>query len=301
MPTKILLLLCACSVAGYLAPLAWFFDLFNHYRPQVVVAAVLLLAPALLRRNTKDLILGLTVLGLNVPLLILTLRTFPAASSYTAEVSKPEITILAANVLTSNRHYGALLATIAVQQPDVVVLTEVDAAWCEAMAALKAEYPYAITAPRPDNFGMAIYAKQSFVGSDHPAGRHALPMLAAEFDGFILLAAHPLPPMSADNARDLQDYLTDAATLIRTNADKPLALAGDLNATLWSDTLRPLQGLGLQRSNAMAVAWTWPSIVPPLAIQIDHIFVRGMGVNAFVVLSDIGSDHFPVMARLALP
>lgn len=209
------------------------------------------------------------------------------------------MTILAANVLTSNRHYDALLATIAARQPDIVVLTEVDAAWCEAMAVLEAEYPHAITIPRPDNFGMAIYAKQIFVGHNYPAGRHDLPMLAAEFDGFVLLAAHPLPPMSADNAHDLRDYLADAATHIRASA-KPLVLAGDLNATLWSDTMRPLRGLGLQRTNETPFAWTWPSIAPPLAIQIDHIFVRGMWVSAFSVLPGIGSDHFPIMARLGM-
>lgn len=297
--TKTLLLICACSVVGYLAPVAWFFDLFNHYRPQAAAAALLLLAPALLKYKTKALILVLTVLGLNLPPMLLALKAFPVASPYAAAVSKPEVTILAANVLTSNRHYADLLTTIAAQQPDVVVLTEVDAAWCEAMAALKAEYTYAITIPRPDNFGMAIYSKQSFDGHNYPAGRYALPMIAAEFDGFVLLAAHPLPPMSADNVHDLRDYLADVATHIRGSA-KPLVLAGDLNATLWGDTMRPLQGLGLQRTNETPFAWTWPSIAPPLAIQIDHIFVRGMGVGAFSVLPGIGSDHFPIMARLVL-
>lgn len=300
MLTRILILLSVCSLAGYLATLSWFFDLFNHYRPQAVGAALLLLVPAMLRRKTNELILVLMVLGLNALPLALALQEFPSAPSYHAVTSKSTIRIIAANVLTSNRNYAALLGTIMARQPDIVVLTEVDAAWCEAMEELKSEYPHAIALPRADNFGMAIYAKQTFVGHGLSAGRHALPLLAAEFEGFMLLAAHPLPPMSADNARDLRDYLTEVGRHIRASI-KPVVLAGDLNATLWSETLRPLQGLGLERTNAMALAWTWPSIAPPLAIQIDHIFVRGVGVNAFSVLPGIGSDHFPIMAQLVLP
>ncbi len=300
MLTRILILLCACSLAGYLASVSWFFDLFNHYRPQAVAAALFFLLFALLGRNKKHLILVLTILVLNIPPLVSALQAFPHAPSKSTPASDSTITIISANVLTSNSHYAALLALIAALQPDIVVLTEVDATWCRAMTNLQAEYPYAITLPRPDNFGMAVYAKQPFVGRNITAGRHALPLIVAEFEDFVLLAAHPLPPISADNVRDLRDYLTDAAAYIRTSV-KPLALAGDLNATLWSDTLEPLKGLGLHRTNKHALAWTWPSIAPPLAIQIDHIMVRGLEVNAFTVLPGIGSDHFPIMVRLIAP
>jgi endonuclease/exonuclease/phosphatase (EEP) superfamily protein YafD len=73
-----------------------------------------------------------------------------------------------------------------------------------------------------------------------------------------------------------------------------------MNTTLWSDNAKYFKAAGLKSLSA-GFAWTWPYGFFPLAIQIDHIFVRDIAVKSFTALPSINSDHYPVRAELLLP
>ncbi len=124
-----------------------------------------------------------------------------------------------------------------------------------------------------------------------------LPLLMLDFKSFIVMAAHPMPPMSARDTQELHVYMLQIADVVRS-VNKPLILVGDFNATLWSETLNELRGLHLVRANQAGWAWTWPSGFWPFAVQIDHIFVRDAVPLDFKTLPNIGSDHFPVRASV---
>ena len=47
----LLLSAAVCSVVGLLENMFWFFDLFNHFRPQAIVASLLLLLPSILYKK----------------------------------------------------------------------------------------------------------------------------------------------------------------------------------------------------------------------------------------------------------
>ena len=226
---------------------------------------------------------------------------FPAAQnpnqvSYLEDQTR-NISVIFSNVLTSNTNHQLLLDTILKHRPDVFVTTEVDEKWKTALEVNKSLYPFSIAIPRTDNFGMAIFSKIPFNSEGYDVGDYELPLIVLDFEDFALIAAHPIPPLSQKNSEELHAYIRKIAEVAR-NIKKPLVLIGDLNATLWSDAVNDLRGLGLRRTNQFGFAWTWPSGFFPLAVQIDHIFVRNVVMVDFEVLPYIGSDHFPIKSNI---
>ncbi len=83
-------------------------------------------------------------------------------------------------------------------------------------------------------------------------------------------------------------------------AGLPAFVAGDLNATPWSNAFSKLDQAGLRRATGLTP--TWPAIGRGwMGIPIDHVLVTPhWSVVERRVGPNIGSDHFPVMVRIAL-
>jgi endonuclease/exonuclease/phosphatase (EEP) superfamily protein YafD len=130
-------------------------------------------------------------------------------------------------------------------------------------------------------------------------GDYELPLAVLDFKEFRLIVAHPIPPISADNMLENKIYLETIAQN-SINDDKAVIIAGDLNSTLWGDALTPLMHINLKRINPSGVAYTWPAQIPLFAMQIDHFFAKNIKAANFKVLGNIGSDHYPIQATIAL-
>jgi endonuclease/exonuclease/phosphatase (EEP) superfamily protein YafD len=123
-------------------------------------------------------------------------------------------------------------------------------------------------------------------------------------DAVWLYGVHPRPPAPGESTRSTE---RDAELMVVAKElhgqDRPSIVVGDLNDVAWSRTndlfqkisrlLDPRVGRGFYSTfNA-----NWPFIRFPL----DHAFVsRHFRLAAFEVLPHMGSDHFPVFARLTL-
>ncbi|ESQ77957.1 endonuclease/exonuclease/phosphatase family protein [Asticcacaulis sp. YBE204] len=312
------------TILAFLGGQYWAFDLLTPFRPQALLAGVLLLPLALLARRKLPIGLATAIILLNALPIGVRLAAFPAVTrgEMVSVVFQPytRVDLLSANVLTSNRNFQTLRRVITSSPPDVLVLTEVDQGWLDGLSldTLKhvdtnlseqergdadpeaLQYPYRHEAPRRDNFGMAIYATAPFTAQTVLVGDLQLPLMRVEFDDYVLLAAHPIPPISGRYNLENRLYLQTLADLAQ-NSPKPIIIAGDLNATLWSASLKPLTGKGLNRvSTPLGWAYSWPVHMPPLAIQIDHIFAKDIVYGELEVLKDIGSDHFPVRADIVV-
>lgn len=299
-----------CSLVGLLAGLWdsfeglwWFFDLFNHFRLQALLSSSVLLFLSLAIKDRKSIFLALAIIVLNSSLMIERFYAFPASEnpnqvSY-VEGKTQNISVLFSNVLTSNSLHQLFLDTASRYNPDIIVTTEIDETWKNALIPIQSTYAYSIVVPRPDNFGMAIYSKLPFKSERYNVGNYQLPLMVFEFDTFTLIAAHPIPPLSNKNYAEIHAYMREIAVVV-ARTKKPLVLLGDFNATIWSETINNLRGLNLMRTNQLGFAWTWPSGFWPLAVQIDHIFVRDAVMADFEVLPYIGSDHFPVKSNITI-
>lgn len=292
--TILLIGLAFASAVGLLAPNFWGFDLFNHFRVQYVLCSIVLLAATTMLYR-KMVAVALLVLLLNLGWMGLRLAETSGIDRL-ADGQKADIAVLASNVLSANTHYAAVREMVARENPDIVVLTEPTPEWMEQMVPLERSYPYVLKHQQSGNFGMAIYAKRPFTSAVHEMGRWGIPLAVLDFGDFLLVAAHPIPPIPKENQIENKEYLAKIAELTKAST-KPMILAGDLNATLWSHSTAALIDAGFKRVNPSGMAYTWPTTFPLMAIQIDHFFATGVTSAEFQVLENVGSDHYPILMR----
>lgn len=290
----------ACRFPG--AP--WWAELPAHFAAHaglgLAFAAAVWLRGRLPRAAHLGTIAALTLVGLQ-PFLP-TLARPPAAAPRPAPIS-----VLVANVHTSNRDFGALLALA--RDRDVVGLLEVDRGWFSAVVAGLPEHALLAAQPQDDNFGVMLLAKLPGAtarvitpGGRVPSVEASLPLGDAPVT---LLLTHPLPPISADYARSRDAQLLALGALVRQAGPRAIVV-GDLNATAHVPALAPLFDAGLRDGReGHGRLGSWPAPLGPFGIPIDHVLLGpALAVPSLEVVS-FGSDHralrFTLAERAAAP
>lgn len=212
-----------------------------------------------------------------------------------------DLKLLSVNVLTSNRNPQPLLDLVAEEQPDLLILLEVNQMWLDMLRSLHADFPYRAEQARGDNFGIAVWSRIPMEAKAEWNGPVEIPSIRASFPGqdppFTLFAIHPLPPMNRRmvQSRDRQLHAVAREILKETH---PVIVAGDANTTPWSFAMREFRTEADLHPARTSLTTTWPTGFPPLGIQIDHVL--GSEGIAFVSCErgpDIGSDHWPLLTR----
>lgn len=278
----------------------WPFMLFEHFRLQYIAfgATVVTGAAALRLRGYFDaaLIAMLVHVLMVAGDLTATRRAGPSEAV--------TIRVLVLNVHTSTSSFDRVRRLIADENPDVIGLLEVDERWLAAIAPAVAGYAGRIEKARPDNFGVALYARGSLVGSVVELGSQ-LPSVTADVmlagARFGVILTHPIPPVSAAALAQHEAQLDAVGDVARTTT-APLVVMGDFNATPWSRPFRRLLGTsGLCDSRAgFGVQATFPASSHLVRIPIDHLLAScSVGVKQRRIGPDVGSDHLPVIVDLA--
>lgn len=296
------LLLLVFSLAPLFSGAIWYLELFTHFRLHYLVIALVLAYGFLILKKKKFGLLAVMMVVIN---LVFVMPIYSKQPTESGGLNGKSIKLFHANVLTSNTQYQKLINQVLAENPDVVLLQEVNKLWLSELDVLKEPYPYQIESPSPDNFGMALFSKI-------PISHHAIhfwsdfkiPNIEAEFDldgiAFRMITTHPLPPVNAlyFNARSSQ--FKSIAALIKTS-ELPSIVMGDLNTTIWSDSYQALlSDTGLTNaSDGFGFMPTWPTSLFPMMIPIDHCLVS----EAFRVVDirtgkDLGSDHLPLVVEL---
>ncbi len=272
--------------------LAWLIDLASHWQ-WLFLAGLVVFAGLASWRDKRW-----TVLLLALPLPWLT----ASARAPAGDPQAPVFTLASANVNLHSRDTGALAAWLARVQPDAVVLLEVSPAYATGLRVLS-DYPFQRIVAQDSPFGIALLSRYPLqharVIEDAQGIAHIEAQLQWQGQSVEVVALHPMPPLSphyhsARNAK-LRAFASQAAA-----SDRPMVLAGDLNATPWSSAFSGLAQLGLRRASGLAA--TWPAALHGwTGIPIDQVLVsRHWAVVASEVGPQLGSDHLPVLARLVL-
>ncbi|WP_256199493.1 hypothetical protein [Verrucomicrobium spinosum] len=129
----------AVTLLGFAGRWHWYPDLYNHLRPQYVVAFALGLLFCLGLRRWK--LVGLSAAGLALNIAALWPHARPAAAPTTVVAKGSTLEIATINLLRRNQNHAALETLLRDRQPDVVVLQEVSPGWAEMLPRLKDSIP----------------------------------------------------------------------------------------------------------------------------------------------------------------
>ena len=219
------------------------------------------------------------------------------------------ITLLIANVLTSNRQAPRLIEIIRHHDPDVVLTLESDEWWQTQLdAGLEEQRPYSVKVPLDNLYGMHLYSRlplsntqvEWLIQDDIPSIHTDVTLPCG--DRLRLYALHPRPPAPNES----EETLWRDAELLHVGKKihqdpTPAIVAGDLNDVAWSRTTRlfcrisgmldPRQGRGMYS--------TFHASHPLLRWPLDHVFTtEHFTLKALKRLPYFGSDHFPILVTL---
>lgn len=241
---------------------------------------------------------------------------FPYSSLWPQEMKSAKsfaddsaLCILTANVLTSNRDATRLVHLVRNHGPDVLVTLESDQWWEDQLAELEDEMPHTIKCPLDNLYGMHVYSRLPltdtetvFLVEDDVPSMHARIRLPCG-DQIRMHFLHPAPPSPTENPESAE---RDAELVIvaRSVAEEPgpVIVTGDLNDVAWSSTtrlFRKISGL-LDPRVGRGMFNTFHAGFPFLRWPLDHLFAsEHFKLISIVRLPSIGSDHFPLLTRLA--
>jgi endonuclease/exonuclease/phosphatase (EEP) superfamily protein YafD len=293
---------CLVTLAGFLGRFWWVLDLFSHFRLQYLLllaaaTAFFILGERYPQALASGLFACLNLISI-VPLF------FTKGSPKSSEGANPRGTyrVLLANVLKVNHAFGTVRHLIRSQEPDFIILIEVNKTWIDQLKPALAEYPFKQMPLREDNYGMALFSRFPMSSSEvRHFGTARVPSIIATFllqgRPLTILATHPPPPKTKRQSELRNAQMTRVAEFIRSQPGEVL-LVGDLNMTSWSPHFRDLIRMsGLRDSrHGFGLQKTWPTDRRLLMIPIDHILVSaGVIVQSRRTGQFTGSDHLPVI------
>ncbi len=284
-----------------LGTLWWPFELATHATLYstlaLLVATPLLLAKTPHRRGNLGVLCAVALVW-NVALLL------PLLAPHIDVSRGALLRVMTLNVLTSNTRHEDVLRLVQREDPDVLALMEVNDRWLAAMAPLAERYPTVHTAPRSDNFGIAVYSRLPVDSIETiELGGAQVPSIATTIrlagEPVTILATHPLPPIGAERAGLRNEQLAAVAEWAR-GQENPVIVMGDLNVTPWSPYFRSLLERGkLQDSGrGFGLRSTWRPGLTILGIPIDHVLHSPeLLVRSRRVGPEVGSDHRAVVVE----
>jgi len=298
----------AGTVLGFFGRWHWFFDLFAHFRGQYAVAltaAGLLLTWARHPRMAAAFLAGSALNGLVLAPLFLPRPPEPAAAARMGSDDSP-LRLVTYNVLYGNLRQAPTLAWLRAAGADVIFLCEVTPSWSAALRSLEDVYPHQHHHPQSGPFGCTLLSRHPWTHLEEKQfGPFEAPSLVVRLPWkdreILVLGMHPTPPNGRHGSRFRDMALAEAANFLAAHPVRTQVLAGDLNATPWSQPFRSLLArTGLQDS-AAGHGWqpTWNVRSPLFQIPIDHILATpDLRVPVRLIGPDLGSDHRAVVAEL---
>lgn len=296
----------------------WYLKILNFPRLQILAALLASLILYFIYHRKWTLLTILFISGVSLSVIIQAYILYPysplapvrvATTDEQKNPSATRLSFLVANVYMHNRQSQTLLATVLDTKPHFFLAMEVNQWWINQLTPLHAEYPYRITYPADNTYGMALYSRLPlrenqihFFNQDSVPSFHALAHLPGG-GRFQLLTIHPVPPKPSqhpDNMGEKEVALLKAGRLIARNS-LPALVAGDLNDVGWSHNthrFKQISGLEDVRSgrglyntfNAHSRLMRWP---------LDYVFVsREFRLVRIERLPAFGSDHFPYFVEL---
>ena len=221
--------------------------------------------------------------------------------------SERQVSLLNANVLMSNKDYSKLLKLVDQRNPDVLLLLETGPGWAKAVEPLKGRYPFQLSEPAPNTYGMILMSRLPMEGQIEHILQPGIPSAHVHIrlrggEDIQLHAMHPEPPWPGDDSGERDAELVTVGRQIRDEGRAAIVM-GDLNDVAWSRTSNLFRKVGGMLDPRIGRGFypTFNANYPLLRWPLDHLFVTPhFELMELDLLSDIGSDHLPIFFRLCL-
>lgn len=280
----------------------FFADICAQFRIQYFIISFIALIIFFFRKKRTDRIL---IYGAFITFII-NIFFIIQCISFPDRTNTYDISIGSINLLTSNKNYKKVRTEILKNEPDILIIEEIDDKWSEELYDIKLNYSFSYEVSREDNFGIAIYSKIPITGLKRlQAGLYDVPVLSAEceLDGykFEVIAAHTTPPTSGESFKNTSKMFENLSDYIK-NSEHKIIISGDFNTTPFSYNYRHFVKEAKLKTAGSIFKPTWPSnnLLLLLGIPIDHIFVpNSFKIKDFKRGKNTGSDHFPIYAKIS--
>jgi endonuclease/exonuclease/phosphatase (EEP) superfamily protein YafD len=290
------------TLLGYVGAWSWLCDLFAHFRVQYCVLGVILAAVLGALRRPALAVISLLVLLANLPPIV---PQFVRSAVAAPAAPGAPLKVVSFNVFKYSSQYQRMVDFVRGESPDVLVLIEVTPAWAPSLTELTRDFRYRWVNVGDDVSGLAVMSRrvplETHVIDLGGNGVSSLQFTLPDPNGPVtFVATHLSWPLGPQHAAIRNAQLDSLARLARGHRGA-FAIVGDLNVTPYSPRFQHLLRDGGLRSCAEGLGpqGTWPSLLLPLHIQIDHCLT-----NARVLASDfrvggfLGSDHLPISVEL---
>ncbi len=277
----------------------WVFDLLSHWPRHLALAGIIISALAFWRRIRGAGVTALAAGAINLALLI------GVAGHAIPQPAPPDarlIRIVTANVHRSLPALEKLAALARDYNADIIAAYEVpDKLKPEDMARLFPDLPIHILPSERAN-GWPLIRRSMLAARDMRVGptqmfygSHGV-IITGDLSGVQIVTTHPPSPGHPGLMHDRDQQLAAAGASI--DAARPFVIAGDFNSTPWGRAYASVPGT---RASDPRFEGTFPAMLGPLALPIDHIKFGGLTLTDYRAGPDIGSDHLPLFATFALP
>jgi endonuclease/exonuclease/phosphatase (EEP) superfamily protein YafD len=227
--------------------------------------------------------------------------TYPAAG-LKAPAGTRLVRIMSFNSWMENSKVETIAAEVERNDPDIVLLLEFGPEKRALLDRLRPKYRYQEDCGHLEDCFMAVFSKYPIADSESHAAWEGAPMIRVTFgdelSGLTIVGTHTIrfPYLRAQLTQ-----LGHLADLVR-RLSGPRIVMGDFNATPSSRMLASFQDRsGLRRLDGWLPSWPARFQIPQLAI--DHIFASEevKSVEPVRIGRNAGSDHFPLVVRVAVP
>ena len=282
------------SLLGYLAELHPLFELTVHFKLQYLTVSCCALLFFLFKREKIWALVSLFCLSINMAVIL------PWYWPQRQALTTADIRILELNLLTRNDKYSQVISLVREVKPNIAVFLEVNRHWRAALETLQESYPYHISAKE-----IMIYSQLPLRHGEINQFSMGKQFIAAsvKLNGKELqvVAAHLHNPIRTKGLKMRNQQLVALSEYV-TRLTTPVVVVGDLNTTMWSPYYqRFARQAGLRNARyGFGVLPTWPGFMP--LIPIDH-FLASPAIQVVNLRrgADVGSDHLPLIAELAIP
>lgn len=290
-----------------------YLELFSHFQVQYCLLLWMVWGGlCLLRRK------GLSLIGLFLcAVLTVPLLSWYAPPAFLGAPPRADLRVFVANLNVQNHRYADVVAQIQAEQPDVVVVMEVDENWVQQLNTLGDRFPYSFGQPNPYNLGLMVYSRYPLQNSaiqEFGTAKNVSVVADLILQGqtVSLVATHPLPPARRSYFHARNRQLDRVAQYVKT-LTTPAIVVGDFNTTPWSPYYKRFQRQAQLRDarRGFGILPTWTptgygrvprGLAPLFALPIDHCLLSpSLKVTNLRIGADTGSDHRPLIADIKLP